>query len=88
MGALEPGARLLGGLYRLLCWLGVPELCWEGVGVRLPLGLNRLPWPCAWPGACWGWGWGLGELSWGGRGGRGGSGGGAQCSGSPDSDSV
>lgn len=86
MGALEPGARLLGGLYRALCWLGVLELCWEGVGVRLPLGLNRLLWPCGWLGPCWGWG--LGELSWGGSGGRGGSGGGAQWSGSPDSDSV
>lgn len=52
IGALEPGARLLGGLYRVLCWLGVLELCWEGVGVRLPLGLNRLLWPCGWPGPC------------------------------------
>lgn len=52
IGALEPGARLLGGLYKVLCWLGGLELCWEGVGVRLPLGLNRLPWPWGWPWAC------------------------------------
>lgn len=49
IGAREPGARLLGGLYKVLCWLGGLELCWEGVGVRLSLGLKRLPWPWGWP---------------------------------------
>lgn len=57
--------RLLGGLYRV-CWLWVSEDSSDGVGVRLPLGLNRVPWPC-----------GCGEgLLWGSRGGNGGSGGG------------
>lgn len=43
MGALEPGARLLGGRYRVPGWLlGALPGVW-GVGVLLALGRNRLP---------------------------------------------
>ncbi|TNN71537.1 hypothetical protein EYF80_018223 [Liparis tanakae] len=70
VGAAQP--RLLGGRYRVLCWLGGSEDSREGVGVRLPLDLNRVPWH-------WG-GCGDGAL-WGTRGGRGGTGGGC-CRGS------
>lgn len=42
MGALEPGARLLGGRYRVPGWLGGLPGVW-GVGVLLALGRKRLP---------------------------------------------
>lgn len=72
--ALQP--RLLGGRYRVLCWLGGSEDSSEGVGVRLPFDLNRVPcWTC-WPGwTCGPWSCGEGAL-WGSSGGSGGMGGG------------
>lgn len=75
MGGCAAQPRLLGGRYRVLCWLGGSEDSREGVGVRLPFDLNRVPWP-------WHCGCGDGALC-GRRGGSGGTGGGccrASCS--------